>query len=401
MKRPIFSALNAATVNAANRYYGFEAGNSGSGGGTSNNRRTPVGAAGVVSDAYISLSAAPGAGTSYTWTLYKNNIATSLSVTISDTDLTGSDIDAGHAVTVAAGDDLAWLQAPTNTPTNGLLSNISVLFTGTNNGETTISGCASSTFNGTVASYWGPNGGTTNATASVVRAICPTSFTLDQLYYRLDQGAGAGDTFTITVYKNGSATALTTGVSGAAQVDNSDLVNSVSFAAEDYLAIEIIGTGTPSGARHAWGMRLTPGTDGESPVFSYGAAVLSLVTRFPQVSGSMNNIQTELNGGGVAPIAFDLKKLYCEIEPAQAATKDWRFNSRISGVDGTLSATILATTTSANDITHTDSYAVGQRVNWESNPTSGGTNTTQAAVSAVTFIDPGPPAGDMWFMTFV
>lgn len=65
-------------------------------------------------DLYIDLETAPGAGTSRKFTLFLNGVATSLTVTISDTAKTGSDTI--NSVTVAIGDEVSIETIPTNTP---------------------------------------------------------------------------------------------------------------------------------------------------------------------------------------------------------------------------------------------------------------------------------------------
>lgn len=59
---------------------------------------------------YVHLSAAPGAGHSYTFKIYKNSAATDLSVTISDTDTTGS--DTVNSVTTVDGDEISFHWEP-------------------------------------------------------------------------------------------------------------------------------------------------------------------------------------------------------------------------------------------------------------------------------------------------
>lgn len=384
--RPVFSSLNNTPSTAGVRWTGYDTGNLSFTANPTNEKRIPVSIPGVVSDLYVQLSVDPGGTASWEIMLFKNNVATALTCTISAGATTCNDTDAGHAVTVAAGDDLSWRTTPTNTPASSVI-NISSKFASTNSGETAISGGGSVANTCLTDTYYAPMGSAASTTDAGVRSIAPTNFTLDHFYYRVSQAPGAGDTAKLTVYKNGVATAITATISDTA-VNNSDLSNSISLAPGDYLSVRCEGTGSPTSMRHAWGFRVTPTIDGETPIFAAGSVVFSLVTRTSTISGGLTNGQTESNLQGTAPIAFDLKKFYAEIFPAQPANKNWTFNSRKNSADGTLSATIIAGDIGANDVTNTDSYAVGDKINWESNPTTGGTNTTYASLSAVLYVAP-------------
>jgi len=67
------------------------------------------------SDMYIELSAAPGVGTSYTFTLVKHGVDTDLTATVSNADTTASDTT--HSVQINPGDLLTYKIVPSGTPT--------------------------------------------------------------------------------------------------------------------------------------------------------------------------------------------------------------------------------------------------------------------------------------------
>src|SRR5262249_4316855 len=74
--------------------------------------------AGVIDNLYIFLSAAPGAGNSWDFTLYKNGSATGLTLNISGASPTSGNTASGaNAVTIAAGDTISVLAHANGTPT--------------------------------------------------------------------------------------------------------------------------------------------------------------------------------------------------------------------------------------------------------------------------------------------
>ena len=68
---------------------------------------------GTIDKFYVNANA-PGAGTSYAYTVDKNGSTTALTTSIADTATTGS--DTSHSFSVAAGDDVQIQAVPTNTP---------------------------------------------------------------------------------------------------------------------------------------------------------------------------------------------------------------------------------------------------------------------------------------------
>lgn len=389
ISRPVFNLANALPVNTGARWAAYDSGTNGFNSNTIAARRTPISIPGTVSNLQVTLVTGPGVGTQWDINLFHNNATSTIGCTISGTDTSCS--DTVNTVTVAEGDDLAWKVTPINSPISSSMS-ISSAFESTNSGETAISGSMSAANNCLTTPYFSPQGSVATSSETAARSVVPTPFTLDKFYVRLESGPGAGDSFTYTVYKNGSATGLTTSISGT-NVDNSDTTNSVSFAAGDYISVECVGAGTPSSPRHQWGFRVTPTTDGETPIFTGGPVVLSLVKRWSSVVGSINNASNASTTEYKSPIAFDIKKAYARIFPAQAATKDWNFTIQKNFTDGSLSPTVLATNTEGNDTTNTTSFSAGDFITWESNPTSGGTNTTYASISAVVYVAPAGGGG--------
>lgn len=78
--------------------------------------------AGVIDKLYVNLGTAPGGGGSWTYTLFKNGSSTGLTCAISGSNTAANDTNAGHAVTIAAGDRISIEAAATSSPTAGIVT---------------------------------------------------------------------------------------------------------------------------------------------------------------------------------------------------------------------------------------------------------------------------------------
>jgi hypothetical protein len=90
--------------------------------------------------------------------------------------------------------------------------------------------------------YYGFPGSAPNTDANNY-AIAPYAGTLSNLYMASSGAPGAAQTYTATLYKNGSATALGATISGASATSANDTTNAVSVAAGDSLQIRLSTTG--------------------------------------------------------------------------------------------------------------------------------------------------------------
>lgn len=89
--------------------------------------------------------------------------------------------------------------------------------------------------------------GCETVTASEIKIRLNRQAVVKSLSVRAITAPGVGNTDTWTIRKNGVDTLLITNLSGAAQVNNADLTNSVSFAAGDDLSLKLVtdsGTAT-------------------------------------------------------------------------------------------------------------------------------------------------------------
>lgn len=143
--------------------------------------------------------------------------------------------------TLAAGLPQISFPIPTNKGGTGTVNGVpSVLGFGTANGATVAA-------NTTI--YLGNFGA--NATEATVALPMPFSGTIRNLFAASSAAAGAAQTFTYTLRKNGVAQAVTTTITGASQVANNDTTHSVSFVAGDTIDVQLVTTAGATAAAHA------------------------------------------------------------------------------------------------------------------------------------------------------
>lgn len=99
-------------------------------------------------------------------------------------------------------------------------------------------------------SVYGGAGGDTLAGYSG-RNVIPVTCMLSNLFIHSNVAPGAGKSYTLTVHKNGVATALTATISDANQIA-SDLVHAVSLAAGDIIRMVRTSTGAPANTLFQW-----------------------------------------------------------------------------------------------------------------------------------------------------
>ena len=88
--------------------------------------------------------------------------------------------------------------------------------------------------------------------------LMPMAGTVSDFYVILNTNPGDSKSYTFVVRKNGDNTPVTCTISGT-DTTGSDLTNSVSFAAGDYISIMVTPSGNPTAAAMCWTAKLSPG----------------------------------------------------------------------------------------------------------------------------------------------
>jgi len=366
---------------------------------------------GSLSDLRVQLSAAPGAGNSRTFELYKNAAATGLIVTISNTDTIGSTVG---TVSVAASDSVAIRSSYSGSPA-AANAHWSLFFTGDTANESIILGNSGGTgLSTTLTRYCSvANSMAPTATEIDCKQIIPTPGTLKKFYWACTDPGTSPDTYRATLRKATGTGALgSTTITSDIVADNTagnDTTHTVSVAAGDAIAMMFEPISTPSVASTAnWGMVFVADIDGESMILGGSTAALSsTATQYNAVAhqgGTWNGTEY------VSPLwnvinACVLKKFFVQLSGSPRGNNDndsYTFNiRRWQGVNTGITVTISDGGTGnmvGNDSTHTYDAAAGTILSQQSVPSSSPTSR-DAYWGLVCFIAPPvvitPPVGSL------
>jgi hypothetical protein len=390
MSQPMFSAIgNTSGVSGNIRFFPCGAGNFGATVlATNANASTPLPIAGVVDNLQVSLDQAPGAGTTLTTTLIKAGSDTTQTCSISDAATTCS--DTSHPITFAVGETCGFRTQATVGAPAATVSNVTNSFVATTDNEAFIMGNTDGNASNSLTQYYLPTGAVATTTVAHASTTMPTNGTIANFYVALAGAPGtaaSGKAYDVTVYKNGSATAVTCQVLNTATTC-SDVTHTASYVAGDSIAVETVPTGTPTLRVAKWGMRFVPDINGESPLFMRETSNSNAV-RFHTVLGTGSRATTETNNQAVVPIAFTLKKLYFAYgygAPTGVTTKI--LTARQNSSDTALTTTIDSTASWKTDLVHTVDYDLGDLIQWKLTVTSTPPTTVLQFISAVAYVAP-------------
>lgn len=182
------------------------------------------------SDLYVKLTTAPGVGTSRTFVSRKNLSTDNISLAIADTATVGSDTT--NKTTLAAGDLFDISTSVSGTPADAITNNQwSAYATSANQVLWAAQGSAVAATN-----YIGIQSATANSTTLTdVEQAFPTGGKIRKLYAYLGNNTITSGSYVVTLYKNGSPTALTCTLDSSNRLA-SDTSNEITVAEGDLLA---------------------------------------------------------------------------------------------------------------------------------------------------------------------
>lgn len=325
MKSLILSR-NSTVSTTVTRYFPFA-----SAGGQANNTTVAnceqvASCSGVVSRMYVVLSAAPGSGKSYTATVMKNGSATALAVTVSDAATSGSNNT--DSVAFGPGDCLAVRWTPSGTPAANTpycafeieSSDGQPLFTGQSEGLTEPG-----------TSYFMLQNSQATTTIPGLGSLIPADGVIKSLYLDVNTAPGSGNSWTVTLVKNGSDTSLTATISGAGVTTGSDTTNSVTVAPGDTCFWRVDTGGDPLGSGNLkLGAVFRPTIDGTS-IYTNSTNTLPTANRYIQVESGIGTGSGTSEGGvqNVVPAdGYTLQAVYTNIATAPGAGTTRTFNMR-------------------------------------------------------------------------
>lgn len=339
--------------------------------------RQIVSTGGKIKNLRVKVTAGPGVGKSWTFTLMLNGVATALTVTIADADplSPASGADMTHEVSVSAGDTVSLRCVPSGVyPTIGAFARWTTMFVGSVSKESLIlGGITYETLSNTATEYaqamgeaWSPG-----STENDYRQVCPTPGKIKNLYVALNVDPGTSpDAYRFTLRVNGADSALTVTIT-ADDITGNDTAHEVTVAAGDVLTMKIEPLNGPSATPYAyWGMTFVADTDGESIVIAGADNALDTgVTEYNYLAGSWTSWSATEDQHSLGQLCT-LKKLYVLLSAAPGAGKSYAFTVRINGAGGNLTVTISDAATTGNDVAHTDAISNDDYLGLECAPAS-------------------------------
>jgi hypothetical protein len=192
---------------------------------------------------YLVAAAAPGAGTSITYTIYVNGATTALTKTIADAETTGNVV---ADVDIAAGDRITYyMETASGAPTYPSVK-VGICFESTVDGEFIIpTSSGTAVLSTSAARYLAPWGGT-NWLESALWAMYASPMTIKGIYAALSIDPGTSpDSYQIDLYKDGVASGLTTTIV-ADNTTGYDISHTASVLFTNTIGIAITPLNTPS-----------------------------------------------------------------------------------------------------------------------------------------------------------
>ena len=337
---------------------------------------------GVINNVKFKLSAAPGAGKSYTVGL-RINASTIDSVVISDSDVDGEIIGPYN---VAPGDTLTYITTPSGTPVANPQLFTCLEFEGDDATESIILGTSTSTQSTTTGfwySIWGASAGAISEVSN--RSLMPTSGTFKKFYWKLNNDPGTSpDAYTATLKKNDVATSLTSTIV-ADNTTGNDTTNSFTTVAGDTISLKIDPVSTPSvGPRLGWGVVFIPDTTGEAVIMGFTANPTDASATEYNYLGGVNGTfsTTEASFTSLLDIST-LKKLYVKFQTAPGSGKSYALTVRDDSADTSLVATVTNTNTTADSSSNTHDVTDISLVNLKIVPSGTPASNASSAWSVV------------------
>lgn len=362
MTTVVFGGDNSSPSTGASTYNRINAVYPSSWTSTESLRSSVVPSAFTLSNFYVELDTAPGAGTSYAFTVIKNGAATSLTATVSDTNTSATSI--ANSVSFVAGDTVSFQCTPSGTPASNSRQSWNFLATMNDLTVPMLSGFGAASASATQYTSLG-SGHTAStgwsATESDMQIIAPTSGTLSNLRVRFNIAPGSGRSYQYTLMVNGVATALDTTVNGTSTTA-SDTTHSVNINAGDTLTMRSLPTGTPATASNiSFGVMFTPTTPGES-FFGFGSANLpsTTATNYEGVNGIGNNSWTASETNRILTLGpYTVKAFYVKVGTAPGSGTARTLTMRQAGANTTAAVTLSDSATTGN-VNTTVTYAQGE-----------------------------------------
>lgn len=391
------NALNTANTTEYNGVSHSGSGSARTWSGTEHQRSQIMPANGTLRNLVVEINNEPGVGNTWVFTLRKDETTdTLLTCTISSGQTSCDDQD--NDITVTAGDIYSLKVVSVSTPNAATASGWSIEFEGDTTSQNVLMGVQSSPLV-SADSYALPNvQDSDSATEADNTLLVPLDGTINALYVEISTAAGVGNTWVVSIFKNGSIEASSSvTISGDSETADNVTGLSIDIAPGDTLSIQAAPASTPSATSMRYSMLITSDTDGESIVGSRSSDTLNVNSNdYNHFTGSGSVAwQTSAGENLVVALAgitsFTLKNFRVEISGAPGAGNNYLFTVRKDSAAGNSNCTISNPGTTCIDSINTDDFVSGNNLTIESNPFSAPTTRT-AKWSIIQFIEPAAPA---------
>lgn len=252
------------------------------------------------------------------------------------------------------------------------------------------SGCLNNTINASSDRFAVITGGGGMAsTLANAQTLIPTGISINELWvYPCGGSPGTGPTIVVTIEKGSSDTAVTCTINSSSACSITG--QSVSFAAQDLIALKIHPVSTPSVVSLSWFVKYTPTIDGEQ-VFGSGSFnnLATTGNNFQYMSGN-GGIQTNENSAWIVmPTSGTLKKCVVNLATAPGSGITRTAVAEVSGVDSAINTFSWANTNGIQTDPNTVSLNAGDRISlkWA---VAGGTATASVANFGCVFAASNP-----------
>ncbi len=196
--------------------------------------------------------------------------------------------------------------------------------------------------------------------------ICPASGTISEAYIELHIAPDTGKSYTFTLMVNDVATSVVVTISDLA-TSGSDLVNTASIMAGQKVYWRCVPSGTPDSPFMIWSLAFDGTTNNESVLMGVSVVGVSnsATTYAPLVSSAASGPSTtEADHQQLVAGSGTIKSLYVQMETDAGTDPDaFRFTVRKNGSSTSLTATLTADATTANDTANSFTVAPGDLLN--------------------------------------
>lgn len=349
--------------------------------------------AGVLKNFYVQCQAGPGVGLSRTYTVAVNGVDTALTITVTGTGTgvgVSSNADTIHRINIAVGDQVSIHSTATGTTTDAGRTMFGLDFAAPAN-TSFIAACSRSQNLSTTLTSFLPIQGAGFDTTAGTNELCvfPTTGTLKNAAFNVNNAPGVGNSYTATLIQNGSPTSIVIVASGAASGTFYDNTHSVAVAAGDTFYWSIAVSGAAGATAGILSMEFDPTINGES-VHMYASNVVTTnsAARFQSVvSPNAASYQSGETARQVASQAAVWKKLFVVQQTAPGGSASYQYQVSVAATPGNPSVTISAAATTGSDTTNSVQANAQDTVIIKITPTTTPA-TTIVAWGLVSFIQP-------------